>query len=161
MHRSPEGSQHEQTVKVAEVVVGMLHEATARFNAEGHFQPQAYIVRIDGTARHFEAESDGFNAEAFAGYIEERIEKEQGVAVPSIAEMWIVDNWDGVSRVSESPDRYEALAATMESPGNQTYLNAWPIRRDADGTARVDGPQLRCPCHSGLFRLRCFWGGNP
>jgi len=51
----------------------------------------------------------------------------------------------------------KAGAEAMESPGNQTDLNAWPIRRDADGTARLELPQLRRPCDSGLFTRRRVW----
>jgi len=138
-------------------MVGMLHEATARFNLEGRFPPQAYIVRIDGTARHFETESDGFRAGAFADYIEKRIDEERGAAVLSIGEVWFADDWDGVGRVSESPNRYEMLAATAEMANNPTLLYRWPIRRDANGTATVAQPCLPVQCDSGLFRLQGSW----
>ena len=156
-----EGSQDERTLKVVDVMVGMLHEAMEKFNADGHFPPQAYIVRLDGTAHQYEPETENFDAEAFADYIEQQISKERGVAVLSIAEMWFVDNWDGVGRVSERPDRYEALVATAEMVNNPTLLYTWPIRRHADGTARV--AQMRPPvrCESGLFRLGSLWTWAP
>ena len=153
MYMRSEGSNDELTNMLVTVMLGMLYEVTDRFNADGNVPPQAYIVRIDGTARHYECESDGFMGEAFAEYVEKRIDQERGVAVLSIAELWIVDKWDGVRRISEHADRYEALAATVEMVNNPTLLYAWPIERDAKGIARVNRPWPPRSCSAGLFRL--------
>lgn len=136
-------------------ILRMLQEAKDRFNAEGRCVPQAYIIQPDGRMCHCEGAAENFDAERFAERLERKVAEVHGVGVLSFGETWMVVGWDGVARVSEHPDRYEALAATIEA-GDNAWLYIWPICRDASGIPRAGELRPAIPCETGLFRLRTF-----
>ncbi len=159
MYMSPDGTNDELAQVLGEGILRMLQQAKDRFNAEGRCLPQAYILRPDGTMCHCEGAAENFDAERFAERLERKVAEVHGVGVLSFGETWMVDESDGVDRVSNNPDRFEALAATMEAEGD-AWLYVWPIRRDASGIPRAEEMRPPVPCDSGLFRLQHFWDRN-
>ena len=59
---------------------------------------------------------------------------------------------DGLGRGPFAPLRW-----TFDRREREPLLYTWPIRRDADGTARVEQMRPPVPCDSGLFKLGSFW----
>ncbi len=156
MYMNPDETNDEMRQVVAAGILSMLQQAKDRFNTDGCCSPQAYILLPDAEVCHYVSKPESFDADVFADYIEKRVIEERGVAVLSIAETWVTDDWDGTCCVSENADSYEALAATLEVVGDETFLYTWPIQRDANGTARIDQPRPHIRCDAGLFRLRTF-----
>lgn len=115
-----------------------------------YMSPQAYILLSDAEVSHYVAKPEEFDVATFANFIEER------VAVLSIAETWVTDEWDGTCCVSETAESYAALAATLEVVGDETSRYIWSIQQDTNGTACVNWPCPHIRCDSSLFRMRSF-----